>query len=125
MYSLVPEEVSLAPTFVSSVFVAFVWSWAIEILPEVSDMWLLESKTAGDLFVLVVCHSLEHIEVPWELSSHLKDSVCLESSKALVECCTWVDSSKPRWWLVLAVAQKIDLMAWMGLAFESLYLFGV
>ena len=92
---------------------------------EVSDMWLLESRTARDLFVLVVCHILEHIEVPWELSSHLKDSVCLESSKTLVECCTWVDWSKPSWWLVLAVAQKIDLMAWMGLAFESLYLFGV
>ena len=118
MYSLVPEEVSLAPTFVSSMFVASVWSWSIEILPEVSDMWLLESRTAGDLFVLVVCHRLEHIEVPWELSSHLKDFVCLESSKTLVDCCTWVDSSKPRCWLVLAAAQNIDHVAWMGLTFE-------
>ena len=88
-------------------------------------MSLLKSKTTRGLVVLDVFHSLEHIEVPWELSSHLKDSVCLESNKTLVECCTWVDWLKPRWWLVLAAAQKIDHVAWMGLAFESLYLFGV
>ena len=88
-------------------------------------MSLLESKTAEGLVVLVVCHSLEHIEVPWELLSHLKDSVCLESNKTLAKCCTWVDWSKPRWWLVLAVAQKTDHVAWMGLAFEQLYLFRV